>query len=175
MIGAAALALIGALHNPFAGVHLPGIGGHGDVQTRHYGLQGWRIDVRRDAFDGRTRCVIHRDEVSSEHGAVAFHFHHWVDTANAEFRVDGLPAQSVGSVAVEVAGLGEPLRTANINNPSGGKVALPLRLVESAKVVSIRPNAHGKHRDFNLAGFGAAIAAARGQGCDLGPPASAAT
>lgn len=175
MIGPAALALIGAIHNPFSGLHLPSFHSHADVQTSRYGLQGWRIDVRHDRFAGRTRCVIHRGDVSSEHGVVAFHFHHWIDTANAEFRIDGQQAQPVGTVVVEVAGLGERLETSNITNPSGGKVALPLRLVEGARVVSIRPNARSNHRDFDLKGFGAAVAAARVQGCDLGSPASAST
>jgi hypothetical protein len=180
MIGLATLALMSAVTNPFSDIHMPSV--HlpsfhhpADAQTTHYGVKGWRLDVRKDSFSRSTTCVIHRDEVSAAHGVVTFRFHEWTDTANAEFRVDALAPQRIGAVDVEVAGLGAPLRGKDATNPSGGKVSLPLRLVEGAHVVAIRPNVHSNHRDFPLDGFGAAIAAARGQGCDLGPPASAAT
>lgn len=164
MIGIATAVLL-SLPNPLAGVHLP----HGDITTRHYGLQGWRIDVRKDRFSNETTCRLHRGSVSVEHGVVLFRLGSGANTAAAQFRIDDGPMQTAGSVAVESAGLGQAMTVRSLTNPSGGNVAIPLRLVEGAHEVSIRPDPKSRHRTYRLNGLSAAAQAARDQGCDSNP------
>lgn len=163
------VALLAAFPNPFGGLHIMH---RGDVQTTRYGVQGWRLDVRNDRFSGQTSCTVRKGDVTVRHGVAVFQFRRSVDTANAQFRIDQGPAQSVGSVVVEAAGLGASVAGGDLRNPSGGRVAIPLRLVSDAHQVSIRPNARGGRREFNLSGLAAAQDAARTQGCDvvLPPP-----
>jgi hypothetical protein len=166
MIGLAS-ALLLSLPNPFAGLHFP----HRDFHTAHYGVAGWRLDVTEDRFAGVRTCRIHRGDVRVENRVAVFRFGSSTNTANAEFRIDGGPLRSAGSVAVEAAGLGEAMSGGDLKNPSAGRVALPLRMLTSAREVSIRPAPHSKHKRFDVAGLGAAASAAAGQGCAMGPQA----
>ncbi len=164
MINAVTMALLLGLSNPLAGLNLlPGR----DVQASHQEVGGWRLDVKHDQFSGRTTCRLKRGPVTYERQVVTFRFASWVDTANAEFRIDNGALQSVGSVAVEAAGLGARLRSDNSTNPSGGLVAIPSRLVANAGSVSIRPNPKRGHKDFVVKGLTGALAVAQQKGCDV--------
>ncbi len=169
MINALTMALLLGLSNPLAGLNLAP---DRDVQQSHQDVGGWRLDVKHDQFSGRTTCRLSRGPVSYERQVVTFRFASWVDTANAEFRVDNGAVQSVGSVVVEAAGLGARLRGNSATNPSGGLVAIPSRLVANAASVSIRPNPKRSHKDFAVKGLAGALGVAQQKGCDLSPQVS---
>ncbi len=158
------LSAVAALAGPFS-LHL----GHarGEVQTTVSKVQGWRIEQRRDRFQETTSCRLQRGAMTMERSVMVFRFPRSVDTAEAKFRIDGGPLQSAGDVAVEVAGQGTALTGENLRHPGEGRVALPVRLLRTAQVVAIQPNARRRHRDFDLAGLSAAIEASHRQGCAL--------
>lgn len=166
MINVVTLAFLAALPNPFR--DLPFFHPH-DVHTSRYGIQGWRLDVHKDGFAEHTACELQRGPVSVRRGVATFRFGDGVDTANAVMRVDGGPPQNVGLHAVEAAGLGAPMLGGDLGNPSGGRVAVPLRLVAGAHEVDLRPVKWHDHRQFKLDGLEAALQAAQGQGCDIAP------
>jgi len=165
MIETAMMAMLLAFPNPLAGLHLHH---ESDFHRSHQVVNGWRIEAIQDRFSGRTACRIRNHNVTFDRGVVTFHFPSSVDTANAIFRIDGGPPQSVGSVAVEVAGLGARLQGDNSTNPSSGLVPLPSRLLSTANTVSIEPNYKRQHRDFSVHGLSGALDVARQKGCDLG-------
>jgi hypothetical protein len=164
--------LILSFASALAGVFSPG---HGDVRVVHQRLDGWNIELRNDQFRKATSCVIARGPIRLENGVMVFRFPRYVTTTQAEFRVDGGPARSVGELAVEAAGRGVRLDTSDLRHPGGGRVALPLRAIAGAQAVDIRPNEARNHRAFDLRGLPSAIDAAKRQGCDAAPDAAAAS
>lgn len=164
MTSPATLALLAALTNPFSSFHLPH---RGDVQQNRERIEGWRLEVAQDRFDGRTRCELRRGAVSVRHGVASFTFGRATPTAAAEFRIDAGPPQKAADVAEEAAGLGAAIAGDDLRNPSGGRVAIPLRLLTQARQVSIRPHPRSAHRDFDLGGLDTALARGQVQGCDL--------
>ncbi len=158
----AALALLGGLFQPAA--YEPG---NHDVQVRHYHVSGWRLEVRRDRFDGRTVCWLERPHMVYANGVVTFSLGHAIDTANAQYRLDNGPDESVGSVAVEAAGLGAQFTTTNFENPTDGRVNIPLDQLGEAHRIWIKPNDKMAHRAFDLAGLSQAIEVAKGRGCEV--------
>ena len=160
-----ALSLLAAFPNPLKALHLPHVARH-DVVVEDSRTAGWRITARQDRFASATpTCTLRRGSMSVQRGVVVFSFPRSTDTANAQFRLDDGALQTAGSVAVEVAGAGVQLVTPDLKNPSSGRVAIPLRVVEAAHKVSIRPNTRSSHRDFILDGLPTALEAAKTLGC----------
>jgi hypothetical protein len=157
MFGMAALALFGALLHH-----------HGEVRVKHYQLKHWLIEVRSDQFTGKTVCTMDNHDIAYDHGVVTFSFHHRVDTADAVYRIDHGPLQRAVLVAPEAAALGARLGTDNPTNPSDGRVPIPAAYLKTAASIAIKPNTHAQSRAFALNGFGDALAAIKGQGCDVG-------
>lgn len=168
MVGAiAVLAFLGGHYHPPAWWH------GSDVRTHWNRTAGWDLKIRRDRFTGANACTLFRRNVVYSGGVITFRFAHRVDTANAQFRIGDGPLRSVGSVAVEAAGLGARFEGADLRNPSNGEVHLPADVVGSAQSVSIKPNMHMNHRTFDLRGLSHAVLMAKGQRCDdLGGPDS---
>lgn len=168
MLGAiAALAVLGA--HP----HLPTLWRRPDERTHWRRTNGWDLKIHYDRFTGAQACTLFRRNVVYSGGVVTFRFDHWVDTANAQFRLGAGPLRSAGSVAVEAAGLGARFEGPNLRNPSNGEVHIPGDVVGGAQSVSIKPNPHMSHRTFDLRGLSHAVEVAKGQHCDdLGGPDS---
>jgi hypothetical protein len=166
------LSLIGALANPLAIVHPHP---SSDVRTTSTRVQGWRIDLRRDAFLNTSTCRLQHGAMTLERGVMTFHFGSRVETAGADVRIDGGPPMAAGAAALEVAGHGVALAGDGLRHPGEGRVTLPLRLLRTARVVDIRPNPRQVHRPFDLGGLPAALEAAQREGCDAQadlPPAT---
>ena len=164
------LSMVAALASPFSFGHGRTAG---EIQTTISRVQGWRIEMRRDRFLDTSSCRLRRGPMTLDRGVMVFHFPRAVDTAAADFRIDGGAAQSVGAVGVEVAGHGVALTGDNLRYPGDGRVAIPVRLLRSAQVVAIRPNAGRRHRTFDLTGLNAALEASQRQGCAPSPDAAA--
>jgi hypothetical protein len=126
--------------------------------------KGWRLTVRTDRFTGEKLCRLEARDTLYQDGVVTFRFAHWVDSANAEFRVGQGPVRSVGEVAVAAAGLGARFLSDNTRNPSDGAVRIPASQL-TADSVTIRPNRHKKPHRFSLVGFQRSLAVARERGC----------
>lgn len=158
IVAATALALWSGLLQPWMS----------EAHTERYtAAQGWVLEVRRDAFTSATTCQIKARDMTYRHGVLTFRFATRVDTANALYRIDQGPAQSVGLVATEAAGLGAEFRSQNMKNPSNGRVHIPAAYLQTAQTVSIRPNPKRRSKAFSLTGFDKALSAAKDQGCDL--------
>lgn len=161
MLGAiAVMAFLGSHYHPPAWWRPP------DVKTQWRRTAGWDLKIRRDRFTGANACTLFRRNVVYSGGVVTFRFAHGVDTANAQFRIGNGPLHSVGSVAVEAAGLGARFEGPNLRNPSNGEVHIPADVVGGAQQVSIKANAHMNHRTFDLRGLSHAVEMAKGQRCD---------
>lgn len=139
-----------------------------DVRAERYqAAPGWTLNVRHDGFSGTTSCLIKGRKMTYRHGVLTFHFSPRTDTANALYRVDQGPAQSVGLVAPEAAGLGAEFKSKNTKNPSDGKVHIPTSHLEAAQTVAVRPNKQRRATSFSLSGFEQAITVARQLNCDV--------
>ena len=141
-----------------------------DIKQQSVTVSGWRLDMKRDGFADSTSCVLRRHQIEVAGGVVTFYFRGGVDTANAQVRIDGAPAQPSNRYALEVADQGVPLGGSDLRNPSGGRVNIPLRVLVDARSVSVRPNLASRHRTYSLAGLPRAVAAAQSQGCAIAPP-----
>lgn len=157
------ISMVAALTNPLALLHRPS---SRDLQSSVTVVQNWRIELRHDTFANRSSCRLRRGPMTLERGVMTFQFPHSVETATAEYRLDGGPVQSAGATALEVAGQGVRLGTGDLRHPGDGRVTLPLRLIRTAHAVDIRPNLRRSHRAFDLAGLSAALDAAQREGCD---------
>ena len=72
-----------------------------------------------------------------------------------------------------MAGHGVALNGENLRYPAEGRVAIPLRLLQTAHVVAIRPNMGRPQDRFDLTGLSAALEAAQRQGCAPSPDTAA--
>ena len=156
MFGMAALAMFGALMHH-----------RGEVSVKHYLLRPWAIEVRSDRFTGKTVCTIRNHDIAYDRGVVTFSFRRSVDTADAAYRIDQGPLERAVLVAPEAAALGARLESPNLTNPSDGRVHIPASYLKSAASIAIKPNSRAHSRAFTLKGFGDALAAIKGQGCDV--------
>ena len=158
----AAMALLSGLPNIGDLLH-----SNPDQRVEQSRVSGWRLVVTQDRFSNRTTCRLDRSAVVYQHGVVSFQFGGGVNTAEAQFRVDGGDLRSAASVAVQAAGLGARLAGDSLRNPSGGLVNIPASEIAGARLVSIRPDPRSGHRDFSLSGLSEALQAAKGKNCDV--------
>ena len=127
------------------------------VATRSQLYGGWRLRVTRDAFAGRTTCRVGRRDAEVEHGRLLWRMGAGVDTSAAVWRIDA----------------GEPRRqslldlpaSANLGNPSDGRLSAPAALLSGAQVIEARATPHGRVRRLEVARLDEALAAAAAQGC----------
>jgi len=138
-----------------------------DGRPRHYHIAGWRLDVRPDSFKEIATCKLERAQVTYSRAVLTFRFGSKVNTADAYYRVGDGPPLSVGSVAVEAAGLGARLDSSNLTNPSNGEVHIPVDALVEGRRVSIEPNGKTRPRSFDIAGLSAAVDRARAEHCDI--------
>ena len=130
-------------------------------------VMGWSLEVVQDRFANTTTCRLQKSAMQYRHGVVTFQFGGGVNTAGAQFRVDGGEAKTAVSVAGEAAGLGARLSGDNLRNPSDGAVHIPASMLAGARTVAIRPDSLSNHRDFSLAGLSEALQAAKEKNCDV--------
>ncbi len=152
MLAAAALAL--ALTSPAAGRadQAPT-----QVTSHLYSAGSWRLRVTRDAFARTTACHVGRRDAEVRRGALIWKLGRGVDTSQAVWRIDA----------------GEPRRqslldlpaSANLDNPSDGRLAVPVALLAGARSVETRPSPHAHVRRLDVAHLDELIATADRLGC----------
>jgi hypothetical protein len=154
MLAAAALAL-----------SLLGAHDESQIATRAVAVGDWTAKVRADRFTGEVTCSLAGRGMSFHRDTLVFHLGRSVDSAQAFFRIDGGPARSVREPWVENETHGFFLDSGPIDNPSGGRVALPLSMVKDAKQILIRASIKHTPRTFDVSRLGEALSAAKAAGC----------
>ena len=158
---ALATSLLAHLRHPF---------GEPQQIIRTYGTGGWLLQVQRDRFSGQVRCRLTgwrlpQPRMTFASGVVWFRFAPRTDTLDAWYRIDGAPARRWQDLYPELSQAGVELEGPSLDHPTGGVVALPLRLVVGARQVTIRPTPRSQPRTFTMGGLQEAVDAARAQGC----------
>ena len=155
MVLAATLGLFGALW-PFADEI---------EEVRYRTAPGWLLVVEKDNFSGEMACAAQSRRVLVRRNVATFSLGSRVNTAQAEFLLDGGPAVWAREVGLEVAGQGVRLLDGSVKNPTGGHVHVPLATLASATQISIRPDRDRRAVTFPLAGLHQTLAAGKAHGC----------
>ena len=145
--------------------------GHAQTVSQSYRIPAWQIRVTRDRFTSERRCVLAQGRtsaptVSYAHGAVTFQFERRLNTTHAFFQLDNGPVRAWNSIYPELVQTGAALEGRSLDNPTGGKVLLPLALLKGAHTVTIRPVPKAKPRQFTIDGLSDALGSAHNLGCD---------
>lgn len=127
------------------------------VRSDLYAAGPWRLRVTRDAFARTTICRVGHRDAEVRHGALLWDLGDHVDTSRAVWRIDG----------------GEPRRqslldlptSANLDNPSDGRLAVPVALLAGARWVETRPTPRAHVRRLSVARLDELLAAADRLGC----------
>jgi hypothetical protein len=142
-----------------------GQGDSGQVAVKLLRVGDWKAEVSTDRFTGEVSCALTAHRVSFHRDTLVFHLGRDVDTSEAFFRIDNGPVRSVREPRLLNETHGFFLDSGPIDNPSGGKVALPLSVVKEARQVYIRASPRHAPRMFDVSRFSDALAAAKGAGC----------
>jgi hypothetical protein len=140
--------------------------------TERYQTPAWHIDATRDKFTHGLKCRLYQGGrglpvVAYARGALAFQFSRGLNTTNADFQIDNGPVLPWTSVYPQLVGTGAPLTGKSLDNPTQGKVLLPVERLTGGHLVTIRAVPDHKPRRFSIDGFSDALASARSQGCDV--------
>jgi hypothetical protein len=122
--------------------------------------------ARRDDFAGAVHCRLRGRRMSWKDGAIVFQFSRRINTFDALYRLDGAQPVSWRINAMSLASSGVRFNDENLSNPSDGRVAIPLQVLNGAKSISIRPAVGERPLAFDLADLPSALRAAREAGCD---------
>lgn len=146
-------------------------GQHGQTSTNSYRIPAWGIRVVRDRFTGDSRCALvqgrhNKPGLSYAHGAVAFQFARQLNTTAASFKIDNGPVRAWSAVYPELVETGATLEGRSLDNPTSGKVLLPLAQLKGAHTVTIRPTPRAHPRLFSVDGLSDALGTAKNLGCD---------
>lgn len=140
--------------------------------AQHFQVPAWNIRVLRDKFTGDHQCMIFQGKrrtpmVSYAHGVVSFQFSKQLNTVKASFKIDGGAVEPWDAVYPALAQTGAQLEGRSLDNPTGGKVMMPLSVLHGAHVVIIRPTPTKHPVRFSIDGLGDVLASAHNLGCTL--------
>ena len=123
---------------------------HPQVRTEHFRAGHWRVERSRDTFTGTIACRAYSGALRIEGPAVVADFGAHNDVSSALYRLDGGPA---------VLAEGEPFNAqyharlvgeAPVDNPSLGRIALPVSSLGSTHTVWIRTTPTTTPRKFDV-------------------------
>ena len=155
-----------------SGILLGGVLHSGQTTLHNYRQDGWQIDIRKDTFSGLVTCDVEKrglwaPMIAVLPEAIEFRFGNHVDTSEALYRVDSLPASSTRDLQSSLIQVGAFWRAEQLDSSTGGVVRLPLSQVADAKVIRIRLRPNLAPRTFRLESLWPIISFARAQGCRL--------
>jgi hypothetical protein len=141
--------------------------GHGpkQVEATRYASHGWVLQIDRERFTGKVSCIARRPRMRLQKALVVFDLGGGADTSDAYYRLDLGPAHSIREVRREVQLAGFFMNRGPVENPSGGKVALPLSQLWGVQRVDIRATLRDQPRTFDLKDLQGLVADARRLGC----------
>lgn len=135
------------------------------VATRTLRLGDWTARVRTDRFTGEITCALDGPRMSFHRDTLVLRLGRGADTSQAFFRIDDGSVRSVREPKLENETHGFFLDSGPVENPSGGKVALPLSALNGAKIVYARASVRHPPRAFDVSRLAEALAAAKSAGC----------
>ncbi len=144
---------------------LPGLPAPGPIHRQHVSEGGWTLSTSRNAFTGRLACGLSGRAMQVEGGALVLAFPKAVDTSQAWLRIGSEPASPWRRLIPELRQMGVRLRFDDLDNPSRGRVPVPLRLVIDETTLSVAPDERRSPRRFVVAGLRDALERANAQGC----------
>ncbi len=144
------------------------------VTSRHERVGQWLLTVTRDPFAQTTVCDLRGRSMLLARGAMTFYFGGKTETLDALYKVDDGRAVSWRVNAVALAASGALTQSEDLANPSGGRVAVPVKTLAGARYISIRPSLHVRARVYSVADLPAALARADADGCGPGLTAAVA-
>jgi hypothetical protein len=133
--------------------------------TRDYQAGQWRLKVTRDPFTGTTTCQLRAKDVIVDHATATFRFGRNTPTYGAVYKIDQGPAVSWQANAMTLATGGAALQSDNLENPSDGRVLVPLGALSGAHQITIRPSDTTQPRVFGLDRLAEALTGLRTLGC----------
>ncbi|WP_404712181.1 hypothetical protein [Sphingomonas sp. MMS24-J13] len=147
--------------------------GTSQTSTQHFQVPAWNIRVTRDKFTQDRTCLVFQGRqrkpmVSYAHGAVTFQFASHLNTTEASFKIDNGPVRAWDDVYPALVQTGARLEGRSLDNPTGGKVMIPLSMLRGAHVVTVRPSPRTRPRSFAIDGLGDVLGSAQGLGCEAG-------
>ncbi len=133
-----------------------------------YGMDGWAVTLRHDAFTGQLECNMHSDDgrMLYQPSAVGFRFRHSRrDTLDAWYRLEDGPAQRWRDRFPTLIAAGVAIDGPGLDDPTDGIVWLPEADVSAVNEVTIRPTRKARPQTFHLGDFAALANAVRRLGC----------
>lgn len=127
------------------------------ITSTLYSAGDWRLRVTRDPFARTTACRVGHRDAEVRHGDLVWRLGAGVNTSRAVWRIDA----------------GEPRRqslldlpaSADLDNPSDGRLAVPVSLLAGAHWVETRPSPRAPVRRLDVARLDELLAAAPRLGC----------
>ncbi len=136
--------------------------GHNAGQTvADYRIANWRVHVATDRFTGLPDCRISRDGATYGPRYVTFQLPKNINTYTAAYRID----DEAPKEAIEPVEDVETLNMARLENPSMGRVRIPVAEVMDAGRIMIHAKDRGRVSTFKITGLREAVDFAKSRGC----------
>ena len=139
------------------------------IPVKRTRVAGWVVERRTDRFTGWSQCSARNGGVQLAGGAVVFDFGRSVNTGQAAYRIDDGEARMAQQSAFARSYWTRHEADAPLDNPSGGRLALPARNLVQARTIAIRVNTERRPQIFKLDYLGAVLSAESALGCPAEP------
>ena len=146
-------------------VALPFLGPPSVTHSERKSEGAWTLVMVRNRFTGGTSCALKGRQMEVEGSALVLHFSKSVDTSDAWVRLGTEEAWPWRRLIPELRQMGVQLRMDDLENPSQGRVAIPLHLLTDAAAVWVAPSERAAPRRFSVSGLSDALDRANARGC----------
>jgi hypothetical protein len=153
---------------------IPWLGSPAPVERmrRHDGA--WVLEVARSRFTHETHCTLKGRGAEVAGAALVLHLSQSTDTSEAWYRLGhGGEARSWRLLIPELRQAGVRLRYDDLENPSQGRVPIPLRRLWNEETVEIAATSAARPILFKIRGLKDAILDANARGCGFASPEGA--
>jgi hypothetical protein len=147
------------------------------IKTHAVRVRPWTIEVRTDRFTGLTACSARMKGVRLEGTLAVFDLGRDVDASDALYRLDLGAAHSARGSNITERTAYSSVQTPDVENPSGGRIALPIAELAGVKRIDIRPNPKHYVQTYDISALPKVLDAESAAGCPSTwtTPASSAT
>lgn len=125
----------------------------------------WTLILSRNRFTGATTCMLKGRRMEVRGPALVLQFPKSVDTSDAWIRIGAEDAWPWRRLIPDLHQMGVRLREDDLENPSQGRVAIPIRLLVDATTLVVAPSERSQTRRFTVSGLSDALERANGRGC----------